>query len=391
MIPSVLVVIPLYNHGATVRGVAEGCLQYHPDVLVVDDGSTDGGADTLAGLPVKVIRHDGNKGKGQAILTAAEEARRMGKTHFITIDADAQHLPSDLTHFFEAIQAEPRAIVLGAREWGENVPGSSKFGRKFSNFWLRVQTGIQVSDVQCGYRAYPVAVFDAIKTRETRYAFEVEVLVKAAWAGYPLRDLDIAVHYPPESERVSHFKALKDNIQISLLNTRLTTRALMPIPHKQYQEDKDGKVSAIHPLRSLRMLLKQDETPLTLAGSGAFGILMGAFPLLGVRSFLIVAILNFFRLSKITGLAASQFCIPPFVPALCIEAGYYMRNGEFLTDISLKTLGFQALDRLWEWALGSLVVGPALALVAGTFLYIAGLAIKKGLEREKADAVPQAK
>lgn len=384
MVPNVLIVVPLYNHGATVRQVVEGCLRHAADVLVVDDGSTDNGAEAVAGLPVKVIRHQLNRGKGQAILTAAEEAKQQGKTHFITIDADGQHMPSDIPNFIASIAADPRAIILGARKWGENVPGASKFGRNFSNFWLRVQTGIKVSDVQCGFRAYPVSIFDAIKTRETRYAFEVEVLVKAAWAGYPIRDLDIEVYYPPTDERVSHFQKFKDNLRISLLNTRLTTRALIPVPHKQYQEDDKGKVSAIHPLRSLRLLLQQNETPFTLAISGAFGILMGAFPLIGVRSFLIVSILNFFRLSKITGLAASQFCIPPFVPAICIEAGYFMRNGEFLTDISLQTLGFQALDRLWEWALGSLVVGPVLALLAGGFLYVSGRVIKVRLDREKA-------
>jgi len=379
----ILVVIPLYNHATTVREVVEGCLELHQDVLVVDDGSTDGGSETLSDLPIKIIKHEKNKGKGEAILTAGAEAKRLGKSHFITIDADGQHMPSDIPLFLSAIESDPRAIVLGAREWGDNVPSSSKFGRKFSNFWLRVQTGFKASDVQCGFRVYPIAIFDAIKTSEARFAFEVEVLVKSAWAGYPIVDQNIAVHYPPEGERISHFNKLRDNVQLSILNTKLTTRALLPIPHKKYQEDKDGKVSPIHPLRSLRMLLQQDETPLTLATSGAFGILMGAFPLIGIRSFLIVAILNFFRLSKITGLAASQFCIPPFVPAICIEAGYYMRNGEFLTDISLDTLGFQALDRLWDWALGSLVVGPALALIAGAFLYVSGLVIKKSLEREK--------
>ncbi|RLB67510.1 MAG: DUF2062 domain-containing protein, partial [Deltaproteobacteria bacterium] len=66
----------------------------------------------------------------------------------------------------------------------------------------------------------------------------------------------------------------------------------------------------------------------------------------------------------------------PFVPALCIEAGYFMRNGTFLTEISFKTLGYQALERFWEWGLGSLLIGPLLALIFGLTTYLAALNIK---------------
>ena len=276
----VLIVIPVYNHGATLRQVVEETLTIHPAVLVVDDGSNDNGIDAIADLPARVVHHEGNKGKGQAILTAVGEARRLKKSHIITLDADAQHFPSDIPSFLVAIEAEPRAIIIGARRFtGPNVPGSSKFGRSFSNFWLRVQTGLRISDVQCGFRAYPVAIFDAIKTSERRFAFEIEVLVKAAWAGYPLMDMDIDVHYPTREERISHFRALKDNVEISLLNTRLTARSFLPLPHRQYTEDKNGKVSPIHPLKSLRMLLEKDRTPSALALAGALGMLLGTLPL----------------------------------------------------------------------------------------------------------------
>lgn len=388
--PTVLVVIPVYNHGQTLRAVVQGALAVHPDVLVVDDGSTDGstggGVDALADLPVRVLRHETNQGKGRAILTAAAEARRLGKTHIITLDADGQHYPADIPKFVAAVSASPRAVIIGARRFDSpNVPGASKFGRSFSNFWLRVQTGQKISDVQCGFRAYPVAIFDALRLREPRFAFEVEVLVKAAWAGYPLQDLDIDVHYPVPEERVSHFKALRDNVAISLLNTRLTARAFLPVPHRLYEEDAGGKVSPIHPLRSLRMLLLQNETPGMLALSGFLGMLFGTLPLIGLHSLCIVVVLGYFRLSRIFGLAVSQLCMPPFVPALCIETGYYLRHGSFLTDISLRTLGYEALDRIWEWILGSLVLAPVFGVVIGVVVFFMAHGVKAGLaQREPA-------
>lgn len=372
-----LVVIPIYNHGKTLRNIAERSLATGYDVLIVDDGSTDDGVNTVRDLPVSIITHKQNKGKGQAILTAANEAKILGKTHIITIDSDGQHFPEEIPLFVTAINKSPRAIIIGCRDFnGENIPNSSKFGRNFSNFWLRVQTGIKISDVQSGFRAYPVEIFPVLKTTERRYAFEVEILVKAAWAGFTLKDQPIRVHYPHPSERISHFKALKDNIQISLLNTRLTARAFLPVPHRQYDKDENGKISPIHPLRSLKLLLSKDETPFTLSISGAIGMLLGTLPLIAMHSIVIILVCGYFRLSKITGLAVSQICIPPIIPALCIETGYYLQHKEFLTDISLQTIGYEALDRLYEWILGSLVLGPLFAITVGLAIYVMASIIK---------------
>ncbi len=374
-----LIVIPVYNHGSSLRDVAMRCLAYG-EVLVVDDGSTDGGAESVADLGVTVVRHEKNRGKGQAVLTAAKWAAEAGKTHIITIDADGQHFPEDIPAFLQAMESNPLAVFVGSRQFeGQDVPGASKFGRRFSNFWLRVQTGTRLDDVQSGFRAYPLEIFSVVRTYERRYAFEVEVLVKSAWAGYELLDVPIRVFYPPADQRVSHFDVLKDNIRISLLNTRLTARSFVPLPHRSYGRDEEGKITPIHPMKSLRILLAQDETPFRLAIAGAVGMLLGTLPLIAMHSIAIILVCGFFRLSKITGLAVSQLCMPPFVPALCIEAGYFMRHGQFLTEISLKTLGYEALERFAEWVLGSLVLGPAFALAVGLSIYIMAFIIKRFL------------
>ncbi|WP_432737385.1 DUF2062 domain-containing protein [Maridesulfovibrio sp. FT414] len=372
-----LIVIPVYNHGTTLRDVAIRAMKYC-DVLIVDDGSTDCGSDNICDLELTLVRHNENLGKGQAIITAAKKALELGNTHIITIDADGQHFPEEIPLFIEAIQQYPEAIFVGSRNFKvQNVPGASRFGRSFSNFWLRVQTGKKVSDVQSGFRAYPLEIFSIIKTSESRYAFEVEILVKSAWAGYEIRDLPIEVHYPSPDKRVSHFNAIKDNARISLLNARLTMRSFVPLPHRQYDRDEQGKISPIHPLRSLRILLSKDETPINLAISGAIGMLLGTLPLIAMHSIAIILCCCFFRLSKITGLAVSQLCIPPLVPALCIEVGHYIRYNKFLTEISLQTLGYEALNRLYEWVLGSLVLGPIFAIIIGITIYIMAFAIKR--------------
>lgn len=230
-----LVVIPLFNHGATVRQVAEAVLCRHADLLVVDDGSSDGGLDTLEGLPLHTLRHEVNRGKGNAIRTAARWARERGFTHVVTIDADGQHDAQDIETLLEKGRENEWSIVIGKRDFNTpNVPGSSKFGRDFSAFWAKAQTGQRVEDIQSGLRLYPLEVFETLRLRQSRYAFEVEVIIKALWAGFEVHEAGVRVYYPPREERVSHFRKFRDNARISLLNTRLTLRALLPVPHRQF-------------------------------------------------------------------------------------------------------------------------------------------------------------
>ena len=201
----IFIVIPVYNHGKTLKSVVAGALEVNDNVMVVDDGSTDGGPETLAGMPVTLIRHPENQGKGAAIMTAVEAAYDMGATHIVTIDADGQHLPAEFLRFIPLIEEHPEAIIVGTRAFDPaSTPALSRFGRVFSNFWLRVQTGYKLKDTQSGFRAYPVSVLRWLNLRERHYDFEVEAVVRAVWAGIPLKEVDISVYYPPRSLRVSH-------------------------------------------------------------------------------------------------------------------------------------------------------------------------------------------
>ncbi len=396
--PKIFVVIPVYNHAETLRQVVEGVLRHHAEVLVVDDGSSDGGAAILNGLPVEVLSYRYNKGKGSALLAAAAWGLERGLTHMISIDADGQHAPDDLPLFFSAIAAHPRALIVGQRDFAqEGIPGASRFGRQFSNFWLRLQTGSQLRDSQSGFRAYPLFIFEQLNFWTRRYNFEIEVLVRSAWAGVELRDVPISVYYPPHDERISHFRGVMDNWRLTLLNTHLTMRSVVPWPHRKIFEGVQSEpvrvksVSIFHPLNSIRTLLKENSSPKQLAAAAAVGIILGTLPLLFCHTIAILFVCGFFRLNKVAAVSASQLCMPPLVPALCIEVGYYLRNGSWLTEFSLETLGYQAVQRFYEWFLGSLLVAPLLALLVAAITY--RLAVRIGREsaaqtrqRDRSDA-----
>jgi glycosyltransferase involved in cell wall biosynthesis len=378
--PRIVIVIPVYNHGTTLREVVCQTLGMNKEIIVVDDGSTDEGTETISDLNVRLIRHSENRGKGAAIMTASQEAYKLGATHIVTIDADGQHSPTDLVKFIPTIEKNPDAIIIGTRVFDPaTTPLGTRFGRAFSNFWLRVQTGCVIKDTQSGFRAYPLSILRWLKLKECYYSFEIEVLVKAAWAGVDLQEVDVSVYYPPPSERISHFRPFMDNFRLSILNTKLTFRAILPIPHRKFLTDNTNseKISLLSPLKSIKKLLKVNCSPQRLAVAGGLGVFIGAVPLIACQTITILFAANFLRLNKLMAIAASQLCIPPFIPALCIEVGYFVRHGRFLTEISLETIGYQGLERIFEWFLGSLILGPALGLLVGITIYITAIILKK--------------
>jgi glycosyltransferase involved in cell wall biosynthesis len=253
-----LVVVPTYNNATTLREVLDAILPYTTyqlspqhalqHLLVVNDGSTDETAKILADYPqVLQLSYTQNAGKGIAMRRAFDFAVERGFDYAITMDSDGQHFAHDIPTFVAAIPQHPNAIVIGARNMGqENVPTKSSFGNKFSSFWLWVETGIQLPDTQSGFRLYPVRALQAVGFVTRRYEFEVEVLVRAAWEGIDLLCLPIEVYYPPAEERISHFRPFWDFFRISVLNTFLCLAAFLWFRPKMWF--RAGKKKALKPV-----------------------------------------------------------------------------------------------------------------------------------------------
>jgi len=376
-------VIPVFNNKDTVERIVMECRSYIPQVVVVDDGSTDTDVSALfSGNDVTVLRHKKNQGKGRAIITALKYIKSRGGLFIITLDADGQHYPRDIEKFIPLLQDDEKNIIIGCRKFqeGGNIPSKSRFGRKLANFWLRVETGITVNDCQSGFRAYPVRYLSQINLTGSHYDFETEILAKAVWAGLRLKTVDIDVWYPEPQLRVSNFRPFVDNFRLSCMHTRLVTRCLLPIPHQKLVTSNGNPINLsilLHPIKLLKALLKENTTPGGLAVSAAVGMFLAILPLISVHTLVIIYVTTRLHLNKLMAVNIQHLAMPPFLPVICIELGYYIRHGRWLTNISFNIVFAQLTERLWEWLLGSLIIAPLAALVIGIIVYFIAWGLQK--------------
>ena len=248
-----LVLIPTYNNAGTLEDVVRRSLAQGLPVMVVNDGCTDGTEEILEGMrfPVKpgmtenvepgmtdtenpdvmagsdrpsliVVKHEKNQGKGKALKTGFTEAKRLGYKYVITLDADGQHFPEDIPVLLA--EKGENTLVVGSRSI-RGVDGHSSFANRFSNFWFRLYTWVDLPDTQTGYRLYPLERLPWLGLLSARYEAELTLLVFSAWKGLELKPVPIRVSYP--EDRVSHFRPFRDFARISFLNTILLVVAIL--------------------------------------------------------------------------------------------------------------------------------------------------------------------
>ncbi|MDR1197765.1 MAG: glycosyltransferase family 2 protein [Prevotellaceae bacterium] len=230
------IVIPVYNSENHIANVIENVFKYAYNLIVINDGSTDGTLkkiieiQCIASLPktMELVSYKQNRGKGYALKQGFRRALELGFTHAVTMDADGQHLPADIALLTEKSQENPDALIVGSRKFDNpDMPEGSKFANNFSNFWFKIQTGISLPDTQTGFRIYPLGKTEKIRAFTDRYEAELEILVRCAWKNIKLVPQPINVYYPPQNERLSHFRKGKDFFRISVLNTVLCFLAVI--------------------------------------------------------------------------------------------------------------------------------------------------------------------
>lgn len=355
----IVVLIPTYNNDKTLLKVVEGVKIYASDVLVVNDGSTDKTRSILESIDgIKVLHLPKNRGKGIALRKGFKYAHSLSYSHVITIDSDGQHMPEDLHKFFEGIKKNPQALIIGARNMEqESVPGASSFGHNFSNFWFKVETGIAPEDTQSGYRAYPIFLFENMRFFTSKFEFEIEVIVKAAWKGIPIDFIPVKVFYAPKEERVSHFRKVPDFTRVSILNTVLVILAIFYYRPRNFLRDIKKKnfkefISAY--------ILSNDESTSKILQGVFIGVFIGLSPFHGFKLMSVITLSILLKLNKFLTIGVSYIGMPPLIPFLIFFShqlgAFVLQNHNYLVFSKSKELTmFFIAQNLIQQVVGGLV------------------------------------
>lgn len=226
-----VVVIPAYNEVGTIRNLAERTLHYNKDVIVVDDGSRDGTARALEGLPVQVLRNDENQGKAAALWRGVQAALAKNVDAIVTLDGDGQHAPEDIPRLIAAAAHNPGCIVIGARLSDRRaIPKIRYFANRAAVFWLSWACGQRLADSQSGFRVYPAGLFRRLSIPHDHvhgFVFESEILIEAARLGQRCVTVPIAAVYRPDA-RPSHYRQVDTLRIIRMVAWKLLSRGFYP-------------------------------------------------------------------------------------------------------------------------------------------------------------------
>jgi glycosyltransferase involved in cell wall biosynthesis len=223
-------IVPAYQAERTVADVVRELAERWPangiahTVIVIDDGSSDATSERAREAGALVVRHGRNLGKGAALKSGLTQALALGAEVAVSVDADGQHPPEEAVRLLSE-PAPPDALVLGVRDLvRDGAPRANQLSNRFSNFVLSGFTGRGLFDTQCGLRRYPVQSTLELDVRADGYAFEAEVVMRAARARWAIAQVPVRVLYP--SLRVSHFHVVKDpaRIVVRVLGTFATAR-----------------------------------------------------------------------------------------------------------------------------------------------------------------------
>jgi len=359
------IIIPVFNHAGTAAEVISAARKHFP-VIAIDDGSTDG---VRFPPDIELVHFSQNRGKGAALRAGFRRAQELGFTHAITMDADGQHSIDDLPKFVEACTRQPDALVIGVRDL---VRGGAPKGRQrsnaVSNFWFHVETGVRLSDTQCGFRAYPLREVGSIQTHSERYAFELELLVRSAWCGIALVPVPVDVRYSAITMAHSHFRPVVDLAHITTMNIGLVLQSwFVPLPLRARWScgPANGRSFARRFLDGFReFFTDQAHTPRDMAMAVGLGLFCGIAPIWGYQMIAAAALAHFLKLNKAIALLASNISIPPVMPFILyggLALGHWIFTGHGLDFSARQMTRAVAFEYLGEWCAGSLILGAGLA------------------------------
>lgn len=202
---SIWVVIPAYNEQAVLAAVLDELFACNRgfNVVVVDDGSTDATAEIAASAGVHLLRHPVNLGQGAALATGIEYALKAGAEIVVTFDADGQMKPADIEGIVNHLTAGGFDAVLGSRFLSarpENMPAVRKFLLRLAVIFTRVTTGLEITDVHNGFRAFRADAMAKINITQNQMAHASQILSEIARNKLKFCEFPVSIRYTDYSK-----------------------------------------------------------------------------------------------------------------------------------------------------------------------------------------------
>jgi len=212
------ILIPAYNEEKYIKEVIRDCFKYGLDIIIVDDGSTDNTMKAVKSisaprnLKLVPLKHTVNKGKGQSLKTGFSHVIKNNYSGVITLDADGQHNTDEIKNFLRAIEKESPDLIIGDRLGNtRNMPFIRKATNIFTSWIISNIAGRKISDVQSGFRYISAKVLRNIKLETKNFDTEPEIVIKASWLGYNIKNIPISTIY--NKDFISYVNPVTDTIK----------------------------------------------------------------------------------------------------------------------------------------------------------------------------------
>lgn len=197
------VVVPAFNEAATIADVVRGAsaCAHVTQVVVVDDGSTDGTGERATEAGAHLLRHAQNRGKGHAVRTGLAHALAQPATHVLLMDGDLQHRPADVPALLDAARAPDIDLVVGERIFDKrSMPSSRYYSNVIGSRALSAFIGSRIRDSQSGFRAIRCDVLRGLTLSATGYEVETEMLIKLTRRGARMTSVPVQLSYGAKSK-----------------------------------------------------------------------------------------------------------------------------------------------------------------------------------------------
>jgi len=213
---AICILIPAYNAASTLRAVLKECLVFDLPLVVVDDGSTDGTSQTLEGLPLTLLSHPVNRGKGAALRTGFDWAIKQQYDGVVTLDADGQHDPTAILRLLAEADKKGYDCLLASRHSQfEEMAGIRKVWNRFGVWCICKRTGFEITDSQSGFRYYRSTLLRAVQLEKSGYDLEMELLVKGWKSGFKIGSLPVPARVA-DGRSTSHYRPVRDTWNICM-------------------------------------------------------------------------------------------------------------------------------------------------------------------------------